>query len=95
MRSHLSKTLVVAFAVLLGASAFAKAMADKPRSSRRTKELQEFKGVRYVPDANNDGDSFLVSVTERGSLHSVQLCQIAVQHYFLATDKQNGTLDFL
>ncbi len=29
-------------------------------------ELQEFKGVKYVPDKSNDGDSFLVSVTERG-----------------------------
>ncbi len=29
-------------------------------------ELKEFKGVQYVPDKSNDGDSFLVSVTERG-----------------------------
>ncbi len=29
-------------------------------------ELKELKGVRYVSDANNDGDSFLVNVTEKG-----------------------------
>ncbi len=62
--------MVVAFAVLLGASACAKAptfakatagkLEDKSRSSRRTTELQEFKVVRYVPNESNDGDSFLV-----------------------------------
>ncbi len=71
MRSHLSKTLVVAFAILLGASAFAKAMADKSRSSRRTKELQEFKAVRYVPNESNDGDSFLVMMGDEE--HRVRL----------------------
>ena len=66
MRSHLSKTLVVAFAVLLGASAFAKAP-----SSRRTKELQEFKAVRYVPNESNDGDSFSVMLGDEE--HRVRL----------------------
>ena len=45
--------MVVAFVVLLGASCLQAA------------ELQEFKGVRYVPDANNDGDSFLVMMGDK------------------------------
>ncbi len=46
-------------------------MAEKPRSSRRTKELQEFKGVRYVSNKNNDGDSFSVMLGDEE--HRVRL----------------------
>ncbi len=55
--------LVVTFAILLGIP------------SLWAGELQEFKGVKYVPDKSNDGDSFLVSVTERGGKkeHRVRL----------------------
>ncbi len=63
MRSHLPKVLVAAFVILLGASCLWAA------------ELKEFRAVRYVPDASNDGDSFLVGVTERSGKkeHRVRL----------------------
>lgn len=54
MRPHLQNGLLVILTILLAASCLWAG------------ELKEFKGVRYVPDASNDGDSFLVSVTERG-----------------------------
>ncbi len=63
MRAHLQNDLLVILTILLAASCL------------RAGELEEFRGVRYVPDASNDGDSFLVSVTERGGKkeHRVRL----------------------